>query len=1079
LRNFVRVLRPVVLPLFLWSGVAFAQGASVLTGIVSDAATGKPIPDVVVTATSPTLQGEEVTVTDSAGLYRIPQLPPGVYTIRLEKEQFKPYTRGDISLRVDRTIRLNVQMQPEALKAEEVVVVGRAPTIDVGSTTTGINVGQDFMRNVALIRPGGVSGTRSFESLAEAAPQVNSDRYGFSMNGTTSPENQFIIDGLSVNDPAYGLNATPLSVEFVQDVNVITGGYMPEYGRATGGVMNVVTKSGSNEFHGSVFFNITPGALTGPRPTIENRSSTFVQEQAKIWNLGDFGVEVGGPILKDRLWFYAGFAPSFARYYRHGHLRKFAMDPTDDNSDGDDDYRLKDANGNFVSTDLENTETGRFADARSYQFIGKLTFQITPDHSVALSVVGSPFTSGGGQGLGIDPQTGNVDPLFSGTHDSNAHLFRSDAYDVALKYAGAAFDKHLLFDVTLGWHHQYSARLANDGSPIGATEGVASRPMVIYRRTIPHSVTDFEDYGPDVARECAPVDVDNQGTPDTTNPCPVPTYTIGGADFMNNSLLDRWQGRAMVTYLANALGHHVIKAGFDVEVMSYNNQKAYSGGYRLRESLGGGTFLDHRQYGYLQGPDDFVQQVDQVAQSTSTTMGAFVQDSWSIMDVVTLNAGVRWDQQIINGNDGKVGMALNHEWSPRVGLIYDFTQQGRSKLFGNYARYYESVPLDIADRAFPGERQGGFIRYRNPGAAGTTPDNQGCDPLVDLGQTVNECKDPNNYFHLGSAWDPSQNAYVTGGDRVPVDPNIVPQSSDELVFGGEYEVIPDGRAGIQYTKRWMNAVIEDMSRDESNTYFIGNPGMGLAKDFPKATRDYDAVTVYFTKSFSDLWLAQVSYTWSYLRGNYAGLFRPETDQLDPNINSDFDLQSLLPNREGPLPGDRTHVIKIFGAKEFQLGEHVAISLGLTYKGRSGAPINYFGSHELYGADEVFVLPRGSGGRLPWVHTVDSRLAFSYKFTKDYVATISAELFNMFNFSAVTSVDETFTNSDVLPYVPDGSERSPQEQVCIAGSNGSCQRPLVAPDGVTTLTSSELNPNFKQPLSYQAPLSVRFGIRMSF
>lgn len=1056
-----------------------------LTGIVSDAATGKPVPDVVVTATSPSLQGEEVTVTDAAGLYRIPQLPPGVYTIRLEKEAYKPYTRGDISLRVDRTIRLNVQLQPEALKAEEVVVVGRAPTIDVGSTTTGINVGQDFMRNVALIRPGGVSGTRSFESLAEAAPQVNADRYGFSMNGTTSPENQFVIDGLSVNDPAYGLNATPLSVEFVQDANVITGGYMPEYGRATGGVMNVVTKSGSNEFHGSVFFNITPGALTGPRPQIENFTSTFVQEQAKIWNLGDFGAEVGGPILKDRLWFYAGFAPSFARYYRHGHLRRFVMDPNDDNSDGDNDWRQRDANGNLVSEDIPDTEVGRFGDARSYQFIGKLTFQVTPDHSLTLSVIGSPFTSGGGQGLGIDPQDGTVDSLLSGTHDSVAHLYRADAYDVALKYAGAALDKHLLFDVTLGWHHQYFARLANDGSPIGATEGVASRPMVLYRRTRPHSITEFEDFGPDVARACAPVDVieDNSDPANpvmtTTNPCPVATYSIGGADFMNSALLDRWQGRAMVTYLASLLGHHVIKAGFDLEVMNYTNQKAYSGGYRLRESLGGGTFLDHRQYGYLTGPDEFVQQVDQTANSTSTTMGAFLQDSWSIMDVVTLNVGLRWDQQHIFGADGKLGIALNNEWSPRVGIIYDFTQQGRSKLFGNYARYYESVPLDLADRAFPGERQGGFIRYRNEGAAGTTPDNRGCDPLVDLGQTLDECKDPNNYLHLGSSWDPSQFAYNTGGDKVPVDPNIVPQSSDELVFGGEYEVIPDGRAGVMYTKRWMNAVIEDMSRDESNTYFIGNPGMGLAKDFPKATRDYDAVTVYFTKSFSDLWLAQVSYTWSYLRGNYAGLFRPETGQLDPNINSDFDLQSLLPNRTGPLPGDRTHVIKIFGAKEFQLGEHVAISLGLTYKGRSGEPINYFGSHELYGADEVFVLPRGSGGRLPWVHTVDSRLAFSYKFTKDYVATISAELFNMFNFSAVTAVDETFTEQDVLPYVSDGSDRSPQEQICIAGSDGSCERPLVGPDGTTRLTADDLNKNFKQPTQYQAPLSVRFGIRMSF
>ena len=92
-----------------------------------------------------------------------------------------------------------------------------------------------------------------------------------------------------------------------------------------------------------------------------------------------------------------------------------------------------------------------------------------------------------------------------------------------------------------------------------------------------------------------------------------------------------------------------------------------------------------------------------------------------------------------------------------------------------------------------------------------------------------------------------------------------------------------------------------MSRDDGNTYFIGNPGQGFAKDFPKAVRNYDAVTVYFTKTFADLWLAQASYTWSRLYGNYSGLFRPETGQLDPNINSDFDLLSLTTTATARCP----------------------------------------------------------------------------------------------------------------------------------------------------------------------------------
>src|SRR6185295_7603875 len=107
-----------------------------------------------------------------------------------------------------------------------------------------------------------------FESVAEVAPGAHNDDFGVSINGTTSPENAYVIDGLSVNNPAYGIVGTPLSVDFVKEVSVITGGYMPEYGRSTGGVLNVVTKSGGNEFHGSAFVNFSPGSIEGERKKV-------------------------------------------------------------------------------------------------------------------------------------------------------------------------------------------------------------------------------------------------------------------------------------------------------------------------------------------------------------------------------------------------------------------------------------------------------------------------------------------------------------------------------------------------------------------------------------------------------------------------------------------------------------------------------------------------------------------------------------------------------------------------------------------------------------------------------------------
>ena len=154
----------------LYGTAAYAQNSTIV-GTVVGAGDKKPAADVVVTATSPNLQGEQVVVTDEQGQYRIPQLPPGTYTLRFEKDgTFNAFTRSDIQLRLNRTIRVNVEMLPSGVSIDEVITAA-PPTIDVGSTTTGVNVDQEFIRRIAVNRPGGRGGAaRSFESLAELAP---------------------------------------------------------------------------------------------------------------------------------------------------------------------------------------------------------------------------------------------------------------------------------------------------------------------------------------------------------------------------------------------------------------------------------------------------------------------------------------------------------------------------------------------------------------------------------------------------------------------------------------------------------------------------------------------------------------------------------------------------------------------------------------------------------------------------------------------------------------------------------------------------------------------------------------------
>ncbi|HRI68717.1 MAG TPA: TonB-dependent receptor, partial [Polyangium sp.] len=271
--------------------------------------------------------------------------------------------------------------------------------------------------------------------------------------------------------------------------------------------------------------------------------------------------------------------------------------------------------------------------------------------------------------------------------------------------------------------------------------------------------------------------------------------------------------------------------------------------------------------------------------------------------------------------------------------------------------------------------------------------------------------------------------------------------------------------------------VEDMSRDEATTYFIGNPGYGIAKDFPKAQRTYDSVNVFFSKSFSKQWLAQVSYTWSWNRGNIAGLFRPETGQLDPNINSDFDLISLLANRTGDLPGDRRHVIKVFGAKEFTLPHNITINLGLSYNGRSGTPLNVLGSHPIYGGGEVFILPRGTFDRTPWVHTIDTNVTVGYQFSKTNAVTLGLDIFNLFNFQQATGLDQTYTTADVLPCKDCSAGNIPGKKGADP-TNPDATHQLLNSDG-TPFDPANVNPNWQNPTAFQTPRQIRVNARVTF
>nr|WP_276600551.1 MULTISPECIES: TonB-dependent receptor [unclassified Nannocystis] len=1046
---------------------------AVLVGVVRDASTGEGIEGALVIVTGEKIQGERTMTTNVSGLYRIPNLPPGTYDVTVfAKDYGAGNKRTGLQLRAGVTIRVDVSLVRSG--AREVIEVSvPAPTVDVGSSATGLSVDREMAQRVPIAIPTGKgAANRSFEAIAEATPGARNDTYGTSIAGTTSPENKYYVDGLSVNDPGFGLNGTGLSMEFLEEVRIEAGGYMPEHGRSTGGVINAVTKSGSNQFHGNVWAYYTPGQLEGRREIARREGDAIVTERNLNW-IGDAGFDLGGRLIKDKLWFYGGVSIARTVYDLTSSWNRVALDPGGN--------ALIDPETKFTVTERIAGTTQRFkAQGTTVQAIGKLTYSPNKRNTLELLAIYAPSLSGGNGTFGMNAQTGQPEVLnLVGDYGALARKYRDNSTDLQFKWNWRDDEGKWNFDTILGWHHQLNQRNAVDGSRVGDTTGLAGTPSVVYRQTnnfygadgsllepgMPgyrevHSLTDLTPMPSGApAGACDPMmygytDPTTMDAQTRSVICPIRQWTSGGPGLLYDRRLDRLQAREIVTRLARGAGHHVIKFGVDFEYTQYNSNRGYSGNQIYRESTNGTNFADFRMYSFLSGPDDANVIRNLNWNVMSTTIGGFIQDSWSIMDKVTLNAGLRYDAQHLFSGDRSLAMALPNQFSPRVGLIWDPTYSGKAKLFVNYARFYQSVPLNLADRAGTGEP--GLQSFHNavgPGACN--------DPLAPgANEPGGACTTDANRIPIGGPADPDQRWALASAGKTPIDPRLKPQSSDEIVAGGEYEIITDTRLGVQYTHRWLHRAIEDMSRDEAATYFIGNPGYGVAKDFPKAKRVYDAATLFIEKRFAKHWMITGSYTLSWLRGNLAGLFRPETGQLDPNTTSDFDLISLLENRSGYLPGDTRHSFKIFAAGEIVLGNGQFLRLGGAFRARSGGPTNFLASHVLYGFDESFILPRGTGERLPWNFSIDPTIGYTKILRKDLRLTISMDVFNVANFQQILAIDERYTFDEVNP---------------IKGGT-SADLANATTTGGTPIT---VNPNFGNPTLYQQPRQFRFGVRLSF
>src|SRR3954453_8557748 len=811
---------------------AFAQTGEpgAIAGTVRQA--GTPLPGVTVEVRSSALQGVRSAVTDAGGNFRFTLLPPGLYTVTATLSGFNTVTQNNVAVSLNKTVTLEVGMSAAA--SEQITVTGAAPVVDVTSNISGANVTSETMHSLPL--------GRNFVAAAQIAPGTSTDAAGPTVYGSSGGENQYVIDGLNVTGVEKGLQGKRLNQDFIQEVDTLTGGLPAEYGRLTGGAIVAVTKSGSNEFHGDVFgydsggsFNSDPNKQVAQFPT----SATTVGSIDKQF---DYGVDGGGYIMKDRLWFFGAY---------------------DKVSETDLSTRI---NTPLVVPGFTVPVGGSLTtDVKRDLYAAKLSLALTSSQLFNFSVLGDPSSFNGAVFTIAGPPS-----TFNGVNKVGGN-------DYVGRYSGV-FGTNWNVNAQLGRHKEKNIL---DGA--GAT--------------IPRTI-------------------DNTRSP---------AQNSGGFGFFQTQNFKRDTGKLDIS---SFWGNHQIKFGGDEEKLLALNANQESGGDRIRKQCSVDVvnnqcpstgFIYYIHEGYVNTRSATLNQNDPTTFSSNLldalvsspkmkNTSLYLQDQWKVMPNLTLNLGVRWEEQKVGGLDNAFHIDLKHNLAPRLGVIFDPANNGRSKVYANFGRFYESIPMDINLRTFGGELS---LQVAN---LDPTPRNFVPNPAAPALSAKGQ------FTFLGNT------------DATPVDPNLKGQYIDEYLLGYDYEMASNLGVGIKGTYRNLGRVIEDMLNPATGEYFGANPGTGIgsttafinwiptdahAADFvaptPKAKRQYTGVELHAEKRFSNNYQFFASYVWSRLKGNYDGTFQNSTGQNDPNINSAFDYADFLVNNNGLLSSDRTHVGKFSGS----------------------------------------------------------------------------------------------------------------------------------------------------------------------
>ena len=1089
-----------------------------IEGTVKDAQ-GAVIPGASVTVSGVNVGFKRTVQSDSQGRYQVLQIPAGTYTVTTAAiNGFAESTTPDVVVTIEQKTVADIILGTGTSTTEVLVTTDNDPlgvTVDSTESKVQTNITSALIDQL----PKGTS----FQSVLKVSPGTRPEPLsgGFQVDGASGAENNFVIDGQSLENFRTGtLNAVNnLPTSLIQEIQVKTGGFEAEHGGASGAVVSVQTKGGTDQWRGEFGTQLETSKLQpGNRfaPSSFQASGTSPQNVFSLRSPKSSytnyypTASFGGPIIKGRAWFYGNYSPQiFDRrvntiFYNPLGASSFTSATTNQAGAGVASGVNLVVNPAYPAATYQAKSTYEYAFTRidasifnNLRYSGTFLYNPLVNEGTipygTISVGGTPINN---RVYGANTFT-DVDFRRLGGGRANSNNFTSQVvYSPTSKLI-----------VNLRYGHAFLNEKANNYGALSGPYQICSGLAAGYTGV-----------------EGCPRGFNSGATPNVLRDASIKNEFNGDVTYSLNNFGGRHEfkgGYQYGTTKNDVAGSTFADPNFGRTVLQYGrNFDIYLGaGYNqfcnLRTTanptgncLGVGQLLRFGTNGI----------------ASNKYQGIFVQDKWQPTKRLTFNLGVRLEKENLpafNTGNGRGGIPLEFGFgkkvAPRLGVSYDPFGDGKTRVFASYGQFYDRLKFELPRGSFGGDfyrvdyfpilaSNPNYTYYTNNVILGNFKDPiGGGDPRQNGGLSILDID-----FRIPSNITAAQ-ATALGLPFAGVDPDLKPFRQDEITVGAERQLSRIFVLQVRYTRKNVASAVEDhgiLGANLSENYIISNPGKGKAAQLDRqagyvksveAERLYNGLEISFTKRLSNNYFFNANYTLSRLYGNYSGLASSDeatvnsstdiTGRASPGVSRYFDyiVNGFTFNGtpdNGLLPTDRTHAFKAYGGYNFDWFKSKSNLTEISFFQQilQGTPqTTYIGIQN----SSIVYDRRGDLGRTPTFYQTDIALSHKYRFGRDsrYTVEVNMNVLNLFNNNTpilLSAIDNKYSQNNTISFGdidPNYATTGNPAAAFNAILTGKFKPSQV--DAALAAVDNPRNVLYGQPAAYQSARNVRFGFRFFF